>query len=159
VSVPLIADPPKPLRDVHLEGPLLGMVRVVGVMRVLGGVILATTYFRVWQVISGVPWTGFAMSNHSPLPVVFAGGIAALGLYLLRAPSLARGMISAAGTIVLAFLVYRVTHNTSTAPISEIQLKGAQVVFGFTFIVLVFTGFADLIFHPILYMWQRRGET
>lgn len=157
--MPLIADPPKPLRDVHLTGPLLGMARIVGLLRVLGGVVLATTYFRVWQVIAGVPWTGYHMSHQSPLPVVFSAAITGLGLFLLQAPSLARGMLSAAGTIVCALLVAKFTHNTSSAPIAEIQLKGAQVVFGFTFIVLTFTGFADLIFHPILYMWQRRGET
>lgn len=149
--------PDRPLRDVHLEGPLLAMARIVGVLRVLGGLALATTYFQVWQVISGVPWTGFQMSQRSPIPVIAAFGIAALGLYLLRAPSLSRGMLSALGTIVFALVIYRITHNTSTAPIDTIQLKGAQVVFGFTFITLTFTGFADLIFHPILYMWQRRA--
>lgn len=158
--MPLIADPPKPLRDVHLVGPLLGMARIVGVLRFVGGIALATTYFRVWQVISGVPWTGYQMSHRSPLPVVFAAAISGLGLYLLRAPSLARGMLSAAGTIVFALLIAKFTHNSSTAPITEIQgPMAAQVIFGFAFIVLTFTGFADLIFHPILYMWQRRGET
>ncbi len=157
--MPLIADPPKPLRDVHLTGPLLGMARLVAIVRVLGGLMLAITYFQVWQVISNVPWTGYQMSGRSPLPVLFAFGIAALGVYLLLAPSLARGMLSAAGSIALALLTYRFTHNTSTAPIAEIQLKGAQVLFGFTFIILTFTGFADLIFHPILYMWARREET
>ena len=154
----LIADPPKPLRDVHLGGPLLAMARMFGAMRILGGLTLATTYFQVWQVIAGVPWTGLQMAHGSPLPVFAAACIAALGLYLLRSPSLSRGMISAAGTIVLAFVIYRITHNTSTADAKTIELKGAQIFFGFTFIVLTFTGFADLIFHPILYMWQRRAD-
>jgi hypothetical protein len=156
--VALIPNPDKPLRDVHLKGPLLGMARIVGVLRILGGIAMATTYFKVWQVIGGVPWTGIQMAKGSPLPVVAAAGIAALGLYLLRAPSLARGMLSALGTIILALLIYRITHNTSTAPINTIELRGAQVIFGFTFITLTFTGFADLIFHPILYMWQRRAD-
>lgn len=154
----LIADPPKPLRDVHLGGPLLALARIFGVLRILGGITLATTYFQVWQVIAGVPWTGVQMAHGSPIPVIAAAGIAALGLFLMRAPSLSRGMISAAGTVVLALVIYRVTHNTSTADAHTIQLKGAQIFFGFSFIVLTFTGFGDLIFHPILYMWQRRAE-
>jgi hypothetical protein len=154
----LIDDPPKPLRDVRLEGVLLTLARVMGVVRIAAGIVLAITYFQVWQVIAGTPWTGYQFAHGSPFPVVAAAGIAALGYYLLRAPSLARGMLSAAGTVVLALVIQKLTQNPTSAPLKDIQLKGAQILFGFTFIVLTFTGFADLIFHPILYMWQRRAE-
>lgn len=152
----LIADPPKPLRDVHLSGPLLAMARLAGVLRILCGIALATTYFQVWQIRAHVPWTGIQVAHGSPVPVIAAAAIAGLGLLLLHAPSLARGMLSAAGTVALALLIYRFTHNTSSEPIEAITR--AQVLFGFAFIVLTFTGFADLIFHPILYMWQRRAD-
>lgn len=154
----LIEDPPKPLRDVRLEGVLLQLARIMGVVRVASGIVLAVTYFQVWQVIAGIPWTGYQFAHGSPLPVIAAGGIAALGYFLLRSPTLARGMLSAAGTAVLALVIYKVTRNQTSANLKEIELKGAQILFGFTFIVLTFTGFSDLIFHPILYMWQRRAE-
>lgn len=154
----LIEDPPKPLRDVRLEGLLLTLARVMGVVRILAGFLLAVTYFQVWQVIAGTPWTGYQMSGGSPIPVIAAAGVSALGYYLLRSPTLSRGMLSAAGTIVLALAIAKVTRNQSSAALETITLKPSQIVFGFTFIVLTFTGFADLIFHPILYMWQRRAE-
>jgi hypothetical protein len=154
----LIEDPPKPLRDVRLNGVLLSLARIMGVVRIVAGVVLAVTYFQTWQVIAGASWTGYQMANGSPVPVIAAAGVSALGYFLLRSPTLSRGMISAAGSVVLALVIARLTRNQTSAPLETIQLKGAQILFGFTFIVLTFTGFSDLIFHPILYMWQRRGE-
>ena len=52
----LIDDPPKPLRDVQLDGVLLTLARIMGVVRIAAGLILAATYFQTWQVIAGVPW-------------------------------------------------------------------------------------------------------
>ncbi len=155
----LIEDPGKPLRDVALHGVLLGLVRTMGVARIVAGLLLGVTYFQVWQVVSGTAWTGYQMASGSPVPVICAAAIAALGFLLLQAPSLGRGMLSAAGTIVCALLIFKFTHNKMNVPITEIsELRPAQKLFGFTFIVLTFTGFADLIFHPILYMWERRAE-
>lgn len=155
----LIEDPGKPLRDVQLHGMLLGLARTMGVVRVLAGMLLAFTYFQVWQVVRGVAWTGYQMASGSPVPVIAAAAITGLGFLLLQAPTLARGMLSAAGTIVCALLVFKFTRNRMDVPITDIQeLRAAQKLFGFTFIVLTFTGFADLIFHPILYMWQRRAQ-
>lgn len=155
----LIEDPGKPLRDVRLHGMLLGLARTMGVVRILAGLLLSVTYFQVWQVVRGVPWTGYQMANGSPVPVIGAAAISALGFLLLRMPTLSRGMLSSAGTIACALLVFKFTRNRMDVPITDIQeLRLAQKLFGFTFIVLTFTGFADLIFHPILYMWQRRAE-
>jgi hypothetical protein len=154
----LLAEPEKPLRDVHLSGVLLSLVRLIAVLRVTAGLVLAVTYFQTWQLQGGVPQTGFSLAGQSAVPVICAAAVAAVGLWLLRAPSLARGMLSAAASVVLALVVYKVTRNTSTVPIGDVVLRPAQVIFGFTFILLTFFGFADLVFQPILYMWQRRAE-
>lgn len=154
----LIADPDRPLRDVHLSGVLLSLVRLFGVLRVTAGLVLAVTYFQTWQLQGGMARTGFELASHSPVPVVCAAGLAALGLWLIYAPSLARGMLSAAGSVVLALAIFQITRNTSVAPLGDAVLRPAQVIFGFTFILLTFLGFADLVFQPILYMWQRRAD-
>lgn len=155
----LIADPDKPLRDTHLSGVLLSLVRLIATLRMTAGLVLAVTYFQTWQIQGGMARSGFAMANHSPVPVVCAALLSGLGFWLLRAPSLARGMLSAAGTVALALVTYYVTRNTSAAPVAaDAVLRPAQIVFGFTFIVLTFSGFFDLLFQPILYMWQRRAD-
>ncbi|MBI2389390.1 MAG: hypothetical protein HYV09_07315 [Deltaproteobacteria bacterium] len=154
----LIAAPDRPLRDVHLKGVLLSLVRLIGVLRVTAGVVLVATYLQTWQIQAGVPRSGLQLAAGSPLPVVFAGTVAGLGWWLMRAPSLARGMLSAAGSVVCALAVFFFTRNQSAAPVGDAVLRPAQVVFGFTFILLTFFGFADLVFQPILYMWQRRAD-
>jgi hypothetical protein len=154
----LIPDPETPLRDTQLSGVLLALVRLIASLRTTAGVVLAVTYFQTWQIQGGVARSGFALSGHSPLPVLTAAGLSALGFWLLRAPSLARGMLSAAGTVALALTTYWLTRNTSAAPVGDAVLRPAQVVFGFTFIGLTFTSFLDLLFQPILYMWQRSAD-
>lgn len=154
----LIADPDKPLRDIHLSGVLLSLVRFIASLRMTAGLVLAVTYFQTWQIQGGIARSGFALANHSPVPVVCAALLAGLGFWLLRGPSLSRGMLSAAGTVGLALLTYFFTRNTSTAPVGDAVLRPSQVIFGFTFIVLTFSGFFDLLFQPILYMWQRRAD-
>lgn len=154
----LIADPDKPLRDVHLSGVLLSLVRFLATLRVTAGLVLAVTYFQTWQIQSQVASSGFALAHHSPFPVIFAAVISGLGYWLMRAPSLARGMLSATGTVAAALLIFYFTRNTSTAPAGDMVLRPARIIFGFTFIVLTFSGFADLLFQPILYMWQRRAD-
>lgn len=154
----LIPDPDKPLRDTQLSGVLLQLVRLLASLRTLAGFVLAVTYFQTWQLQGGLARTGFSLSGHSPVPVVAAAAIASLGLWLMRAPSLARGMLSALGTVVLALVTFAATRNTSAAPVGDAVLKPAQIVFGFTFIGLTFTSFLDLLFQPIVYMWQRSAD-
>jgi hypothetical protein len=118
----LIADPEKPLRDVNLSGVLLSLVRLVGVLRMTAGLVLAVTYFQTWQLQGGMPRSGFSLVGGSPVPVICAAALAGLAFWSLRAPSLARGMLTAAGSIVISLAIYHFTRNTSAAPVGDAVL-------------------------------------
>ncbi len=202
----LVEAPHAPLRDVRLDGGLLGLVRVLASFRVLAAMALAITYFQTWHAVretevdrakvaeiaqaahsaaelghgsvddgpavDSAPdlppprretgkvttCTGFGHHGHSVIPPLLAALIFAGAASLFLRPTLSKGMISAASTVLLAFAIFRATFDPVGHADAIVQPQAAQALFGMAFVILALTAVADLGFHPILYMWARREQ-
>ncbi len=157
-----IESPEVPLRDIRLEGPLRLLVRLIMAFRAAGGASIALAYFLPWHQVTDSArvylCSGFAHCSGNVLPAVLGAAIVGLAVWCYRAPSLARGMAAAAGTIALSLLSYKLTYRPFVHSGMHLVARPAAAFFGAAFILLTFSGFLDLMFHPILYMWARRDQ-
>ncbi|MGZ3453949.1 MAG: hypothetical protein ACXVEF_30365 [Polyangiales bacterium] len=177
-----IEAPSIPLRDVRLHGGMLGFVRFIATARMLAAMALMVTYFQTWHVVYEVRQpeqpvtteqaatdqraietgkstvcTGYSHYDHKLVAPALAALIFALGYLLFSKPSLSSGMISAAGTMLLSFLIFRSTFDMKHM-FDRIEPHLPQALFGMAFIVLALSAAADLMFHPIIYVWARRDQ-
>jgi len=165
----LIEAPSIPLRDVKLQGGMLGLVRFIATARMLAAMALMVTYFQTWHVVYEVvppaiaaateqvasderlietgrttTCTGFSHYDHKLVAPALAALVFALGYLLFSKPSLSTGMLSAAGTMLLSFLIFRATFDLRHG-MNRVEPHLPQAVFGMAFIVLALTAAASLI--------------
>jgi hypothetical protein len=157
----LVDAPHVPLRDVHLRGGLRSLVLVIATMRMVLSIALVTTYFqswhRVWTAADAViDQTGWSR-HRDPVPVLLAVVVSILAFRLFVKPTLSRGMISAAASAACAVGIFWTTLGGVQAG-SRVEPQIGGVIFGASFVLLALTGVADLVFHPILYIWSRRAQ-
>jgi hypothetical protein len=182
----LIEAPSIPLRDVRLHGGMLGFVRFIATARMLAAMALMITYFQTWHVVYEVQQpqialstepapanaatdqravetgkttvcTGYSHYDHKLYAPALAALVFALGYLLFSKPSLSTGMLSAAGTMLISFLIFRATFDLKHM-FDRVEPHLPQALFGMAFIVLALTAAADLMFHPIVYIWARRDQ-
>lgn len=179
-----IEAPSIPLRDVRLAGGMLAFVRFIAVARMLAAMALMVTYFQTWHVVYEVrqpsigltttepnaatdqaavetgkvtTCTGYSHYDHKLWAPGLGAIIFALGYFLYAKPSLSSGMLSAAGTMLMSFLIFRATFDMRHM-FDRVEPHLPQALFGMAFIILALTAAADLMFHPIIYIWARRDS-
>jgi hypothetical protein len=58
---------------------------------------------------------------------------------------------------MMSLLVFRVTFDMKHM-FDRVEPHLPQAIFGMAFILLALTAAADLMFHPIIYIWARRDS-
>jgi hypothetical protein len=181
----LIEAPSIPLRDVRLQGGMLVFVRFVAALRMLAAMALMVTYFQTWHVVYEVrqpsiaiatepsstaatdqaavetgkvtTCTGYSHYDHKLWAPALAAAIFAIAYLLYSKPTLSSGMLSAGATMLASFLIFRVTFDMKHM-FDRVEPHLPQALFGMAFIILALTAAADLMFHPIIYIWARRSQ-